>query len=107
MKVLLIEPPFMRLRRRKTTFFPIGLGYLAGVLAKHSFDVKIYNAEHTNEIFAVDSVVSGPSDALLRQHKYYKQALADDGHPAWCEIAATLAEQHPAQSRPDTVCPLR
>ena len=50
MKVLLVEPPFMRLRRRKTTFFPIGLGYLAGVLAKHSFDVKIYNLVSAEDV---------------------------------------------------------
>ncbi|MEN8163824.1 MAG: radical SAM protein [Acidobacteriota bacterium] len=95
MKVLLVEPPFMRLRRRKTTFFPIGLGYLAGVLAKHSIDVKIYNAEHSEEEFEDTSDSSGPYNALLGQHKYYKQALADDGHPVWREIEATIAEQRP------------
>lgn len=95
MKVLLIEPPFMRLRRRKTSFFPIGLGYLAAVLAKHSFDVKIYNAEHSDEVFEVDNDSSGPYDALLGQHKYYKQALADNGHLVWREIEATIAAQQP------------
>ena len=95
MKVLLVEPPFMRLRRLQANFFPIGLGYLAGVLAENSFDVKIYNAEHSDEDFEVDSDASGPYDTLLAQHKYYKQALADDGHPVWREIEETLAEQRP------------
>ena len=97
MKVLLIEPPFIRLRRINTAFFPIGLGYLAGVLAKNCIDVKIYNAELTNETFKADGDSYGTYKykPLLAQHGYYKEALADHDHGVWREIEATIDEQKP------------
>lgn len=45
MKILLVNPPFNRLKGIKDIYFPLGLGYLAGSLEKEGFDVSIYNAE--------------------------------------------------------------
>ena len=51
MRILLIEPPFDRLKKVKTFYFPIGLGYIATVLNKAGFYVRIYNAELGKEKF--------------------------------------------------------
>ena len=49
MKILLINPPFERLKGFNP-YFPLGLGYVAAVLADDGHFVKIYNADNGEEI---------------------------------------------------------
>ena len=82
MDVLLIHPPYERLMGLKVEYFPMGLGYVAGVLRNNGYNVGIYNSE------------LGPGK---REYKYsprgriesfnnYKRNLYDDNHPVWNEI---------------------
>ena len=45
-KILLVNPPWLRLIGQVLDSCPIGLSYLAGMLEKQSFDVSIYNADY-------------------------------------------------------------
>lgn len=85
MRILLINPPFNRLKGAKTTYFPLGLGYIAAILRKNGFEVGIYNAENCRENLSEISNVM-----LLKQHYKYIQSLNDESHYVWQEIRNTL-----------------
>lgn len=44
-RVLLINPPFYRFFKQKSSYFPKGLGYIASVLDMNNVYVRIYNAD--------------------------------------------------------------
>jgi len=50
MRVLLINPPFYRFFKQKSSYFPKGLGYIASVLEKNNIYVRIYNADCENSL---------------------------------------------------------
>jgi radical SAM superfamily enzyme YgiQ (UPF0313 family) len=97
MKVLLINPPFTRIRRAgQSAFFPLGLGYLAGTLAAEGFEPAIYSAENCRP--------GEPLPALdmrdvfeLRSwgHANFVAALADDDHFVWREVREVLERERP------------
>ena len=91
MKILLINPPFQRLKSIKAVYFPLGLGYLASVLEQNSFDVKIYNAEIPRE----QTHHHGTITSLLQEHHQYIEALSDNSHPVWKEIQSVLSNYQP------------
>lgn len=91
MKVLLINPPFQRLKKIKSIYFPMGLGYLAGALSKMGFECAIYNAEVPKE--TLNRGISNRS--LLDSHHDYIRALADERNPVWAEIMERLKEYKP------------
>lgn len=91
MKILLINPPFQRLKGIKTVYFPLGLGYLASVLEQNGFEVKIYNAEIPRE----ETAHRGTITSLLRKHDQYIKALSDNHHPVWTEIQNVLTNYQP------------
>lgn len=97
MKILLINPPYTRLRGSgQAAFFPLGLGYLAGTLAAAGHEPLIYSAENCR-----------PGEPLpqtgLRQvfenrsqgHKNFVAALANDDHPVWRETRQVLDQVKP------------
>jgi len=86
MRILLINPPFNRLKGLKTTYFPLGLGYLAAVLRENGFEASIYNAENSRE-----RLPSASSLRLLENHHKYIQALNAESHYVWQEIKDTLS----------------
>jgi radical SAM superfamily enzyme YgiQ (UPF0313 family) len=92
MKVLLINPPFQRLQGIINDYFPLGLGYLAGVAAEKGHDVRIYNAEFMkpNETRLPEKNMN-----LLNSYPQYINALKDDNHPVWLEVAETLTSFQP------------
>ena len=49
MRVLLVEPPFHRFMGLYRHYYPLGLTYIAGVLALHGHDVQVYDAQHDPE----------------------------------------------------------
>lgn len=91
MKILLINPPFLRLKGIKKVFFPLGLGYLASSLNRNGFICKIYNAE----IPAEKLRESIDNKSLLINHYDYIKALGDNQHIVWKEIKQTLANFNP------------
>jgi radical SAM superfamily enzyme YgiQ (UPF0313 family) len=91
MKILLINPPFQRLKSIKVIYFPLGLGYLAAVLEQNNFDVKIYNAEIPRE----QTHHHGTITSLLQEHHQYIEALSNNSHPVWKEIQGVLNDYQP------------
>lgn len=88
-KILLINPPWYRMLGGELVRFPLGLGYLAGILDKHGFDVSIYNADYK------------PGDSLLtlkRMEQSYYDYLAtlnNLDHPLWQEVKDTISSHQP------------
>ena len=93
MKVLLINPPFQRLKKIKKIFFPLGLGYLASSLVKNGFECKIYNVEVPKEAEILSEIIDNKS--LLANHRNYVEAIRDGKHKVWQEVAETLRKFEP------------
>ena len=90
-RVLLINPPFQRLKGVSNLYFPLGLGYLASSLKQAGFECRIYNAENPQ----ADEVVPHNHLSLLKQHHRYVEALIDDRHPVWQEVRQTIERFRP------------
>ena len=92
MKVLLINPPFQRLKALGNTCFPLGLGYVAAGAAGNKHDVRIYDAEMPQkgeQLQAIDNV------SLLRSHEIYVKALCSEDHHIWREVSGILNSYQP------------
>lgn len=92
MKVLLIRPPYTRLRKTgQIPYFPLGIGYIAGMLEKHGFEVAIYNAE--NPTSNKEIVLRDERDVFKYRsaaHRNYLGAVNNDDHFVWNEVRETL-----------------
>jgi anaerobic magnesium-protoporphyrin IX monomethyl ester cyclase len=92
MRVLLINPPWDRLRGvNPDASFPLGLGYLASILRNDDVDVMIYNGEDVDPAVIKQSRVAN----LMQAHDVYLSALKDDSHPVWIEVGKLLTEYSP------------
>jgi radical SAM superfamily enzyme YgiQ (UPF0313 family) len=96
-KVLLVNPPFTRLRGSgQGPYFPLGLGYLAGVLAAEGFEPLIYSAENCRPGEELPKIsMREVFDLRSQGHKRFVAALADDGHYVWREFRELLARERP------------
>ncbi|MDD5136950.1 MAG: radical SAM protein, partial [Candidatus Omnitrophica bacterium] len=93
-RVMLINPPFQRLKGIAHIYLPIGLGYLTSYISKDGgVEAVIYNAE-----------LPGPSEKLVFNMRYrdmlgfhsrYIDALHDEGNYVWKEIRKTIADFAP------------
>lgn len=97
MKVLLIKPPYTRLKGvGQAPYFPLGLGYIAAVLRANGHDAMIYHVE--NPRLPEDSMLI---DAELtfnsRSHsdKRYHEAVRNEGYYVWQEVRDTLDSFRP------------
>jgi len=88
-KVLLVDPPCQRFTGFYRYYFPLGLTYIAGVLAEHGHDVRIYDADHDPSI---TSLTYSQAAASLEG---YKQALSNENHFVWKEYAEIVKEFSP------------
>lgn len=97
MRVLLIRPPYTRLKGvGQAPYFPLGLGYVAAVLRDNGHEAKIYHAENDRsrgEASATEADVG--FDFRSNSHRRYLDAIRDDDHPVWREVAETLREFRP------------
>jgi len=96
-RVLLIRPPYTRLKGvGQAPYFPLGLGYIAAVLRKQRFEVKIYHAENPR---AKDECVFTDADLGFdhRSNGYhkYKEVIENDSHYIWQEVRETLKWYQP------------
>ncbi|MCK4791845.1 MAG: B12-binding domain-containing radical SAM protein [Desulfobacteraceae bacterium] len=92
MKVLLINPPFQRLKRLENYHLPLGLGYLAAAVSDKGFEVRIYDGElpQKEEVMMPMNSVS-----LLDAHRSFIQALNERNHQAWREVSNILSSYQP------------
>ena len=92
LKTLFDYPPFHRLHGIRNRFFPIGLGYLAGILKAAGQETAIYNAENFDD-----------QEELIDEHTYtdmFKtfdayQSADDPNHYVWKEVESVIREQRP------------
>src|SRR4030066_1280660 len=91
MRILLIYPPFQRLKGLRHVYFPIGIGYICAVLEKEGFYSRIYNAEVPQEDWSEEITIPG----MLRQHYEYVNALNDPKHPVWKEVSSVITDFKP------------
>lgn len=98
MRVLLIRPPYSRLRGTgHPAYFPLGLGYLAAVLEQAGFEVSIYNMELEARPGRTEIISDAEATFYQRsqeQQRYY-QAVRQDDHPAWLELKGVLNTYKP------------
>ena len=94
MKILLINPPFERLKGIAHIYFPLGLGYLCAAVSKNAgFDVMIYNIEvpaaSEKLPFHVDY------EDMFRLHETYIESLGNPDHYVWKEAETLIKEFKP------------
>ncbi len=90
-RVLLINPPYERLKGFSVESIPLGLLYIATVLKGAGYDVKVYDA---------DTDFSGKGLAYTnvnraRSQKSYREALKDKTHPCWSDLKRVIGEYSP------------
>lgn len=97
MKVLLVRPPYHRLKGyRPAPYFPLGAGYVGAVLEKAGHTVKIWNADATVGITAgvMPDEVTMLKDRR-RKFEEYRNAIQNDVHPVWEEVRGVLKDFDP------------
>lgn len=89
MRILLIEPPFHRFMGFYRHYYPLGLAYVAGILATHNHTVRICDAEHDPE--------SRPKTYLETTKEYdnYLDSLNHNRHHIWSEIRREVSRFEP------------
>jgi radical SAM superfamily enzyme YgiQ (UPF0313 family) len=97
MKILLINPAHSRLRGSgQSPFFPLGLGYLAAVLAENDFDPLIYNAELCRPREPMpEHDMRRVFEKRSEGHQKYLSALGDNNHIIWQELREVLEQVKP------------
>lgn len=91
MRVLLINPPYLRFLHEQYMYFPLGLGYVGTVLESHGHQVGVYNAEHgTCPEHWEGRTFSGWHRA--RKYHLYPEGLDNDHHEIWAEVRDKLID---------------
>ncbi len=97
MKVLLVRPPYSRLRGTgQIPYFPLGIGYVAASLEKNGIESAIYHIDvlrSSNKSPILDERVV--FDLRSRAQTNYMNSIADDNHEVWNEVRETLAMYNP------------
>ncbi|MBF0233088.1 MAG: radical SAM protein [Desulfamplus sp.] len=90
-KILLINPPYQRLRNMLSEQMPMGLLYLAGTLNKNGFETKVLNLEEPE---IGESLQSGYVNSFENYYTYLENKNNHD-HPAWKELKNYLTAYQP------------
>ena len=93
MKILLINPPFHRLKGFGHTYYPLGLGYLCAVANSLGIETQIYNAETPDINEGLNC--SEHYNQKIKSHKKYIEALSDSQHYVWKEIGDVVSRYCP------------
>ena len=90
MRVLLINPPFYRFFRQKSSYFPKGLGQIAAVLEKNNIHVRIYNAdcEDSSKLIFLNRKETNNFERYLSR-------VNDLGDPVYKEVCRVIANERP------------
>lgn len=90
-RILLINPPYERLKGFSVESIPLGLLYIAAVLNKRGYSVKVYDAD-------TDFTERGLAYTNLNRaesQKDYVKALGDRSHPSWIELRQVIESYRP------------
>jgi anaerobic magnesium-protoporphyrin IX monomethyl ester cyclase len=88
MNVLLIAPPTYRFAGVSPQSFHLGLGYVAAAVRARGHEVQIYDANIPLDPDR-EPRATGHVKATL------DQAILDEGHPVWQEVASVIRERRP------------
>jgi anaerobic magnesium-protoporphyrin IX monomethyl ester cyclase len=93
-RIILIEPPFLRLSNREYSLskYPLGLGYLAAAIKTHTeWDVLAYNCDFS-------PLRQAPRVTYLTGQGFqnYRRNLEDLSRPIWQEIQKVVTDYAPA-----------
>ncbi|MFC1757091.1 hypothetical protein ACFLZC_02975, partial [Patescibacteria group bacterium] len=96
-KVLLVNPPYRRLRGVGSVYFHIGVGYLAGVLERAGYEVKIYNGEvpRSKNEHEKNKHKGGDFSHIMDSHQEYIKNLKNNDFFVWQEFKKSLNEFKP------------
>jgi len=86
----LINPPFYRFFKQKSSYFPKGLGYIAAVLEKNNVCVRIYNADCEDSlelIFCIEKETNNFEEYISRVNNL------DD--PVYKEVRGVIVNERP------------
>ena len=91
-RILLINPPYERLKGFSVESIPLGLLYLATALDRAGYSVKVYDA---------DTDFSGKGLAYTNlnraeSQKSYESSLKDGSHPSWAGLRRVIDEYRPS-----------
>ena len=88
-RILLVNPPFYRLMNSHFNGLSLGLSYIAAVLSKNGYDVKIYNADYkSSENYA------GQRE-IFEGYDNYKKILSNLNYSLWLEVKETIESCSP------------
>lgn len=88
-KVLLVNPPFYRLMSSHFNGLSLGLSYIASVLSKNGYEVKIYNTDY------ISSENYANQRELFEGYDEYKKILFNLNHPLWLEVKENIERYSP------------
>jgi radical SAM superfamily enzyme YgiQ (UPF0313 family) len=91
MKILLINPPFHRLKEFENVILPLGIASLAGYIQKPGREVKLYNADNP----AVGEVKPSSIKDLLKSGDVFKKNMESDTFLVWEEIRQVIRDYDP------------
>lgn len=89
MKILLIDPPFSRFTGFSRLYYPIGLGYLSGILEKSGHKISIYDVDAAQKGTSIDY-----SDEYKKLEQY-REGINNGNHPVWQEVREVLEDFQP------------
>lgn len=89
-RVLLVNSPFYRFFRQKSSYFPKGLGYIAAVLEKNGVYARIYNADCEDSF---QFLFSNRREA--KNFGRYASRVDDIDDPVYKEACGIILSEHP------------
>lgn len=91
LRILFISPPYARIMGLGNCRFPLSFGNMATVLAQNGHTVGIYDADFDRNLIGK----SANYEFTFTHQDLIPNALADDSHPIWKEVAQQVADFRP------------
>lgn len=86
-EVLLIHPPWFRLQGSSLVPYPVGPGYLAGILEQEGIDALIWNSDFDPSApLSIGGTNILKTDEMMQAHERYRSRLNDLDDPIWDEV---------------------
>jgi len=91
LRILFISPPYARIMGLGNCRFPLSFGNMATILAQNGHEVGIYDSDFDRGLIGR----SGNYEYTFTHQDLIANAIADDSHPVWQEVAAQVRDFRP------------
>ena len=93
-KILLINPPYHRLKGMKDIFFPLGIGYLGSFLREKNPQrtIKLYNSENPSHE-EVSNFVN--LESIIDKQMLFESNYENDDYVIWNELRDVIRDYRP------------